>query len=78
LGDAYASDVERVAGAVERACGRLRRPVTVSDVRDEIEMDPALAPAGKLQLRSILSDISKETIDAGVGSRRARVIRRCI
>jgi hypothetical protein len=78
LGDAYASDAERVAGAVERACGRLRRPVTVRDVRDEIEMDPALAPAGKSQLRSILSDISKETIDAGDGSRRPRVTRLCI
>ncbi|MDT5121324.1 MAG: hypothetical protein QOC96_806 [Acidobacteriota bacterium] len=78
LGDAYASDVERVAGAVERACGRLRRPVTVRDVRDEVEMDPTLAPAGRLQLRSILSDISKETIDAGDGNRRARVTRRCI
>ncbi|MCA1565868.1 MAG: hypothetical protein LC803_09560 [Acidobacteria bacterium] len=78
LGDAYASDVERVAGAVERACGRLRRPVTVRDVKDEVEIDPALAPAGRLQLRSILADISKETIDAGGGSRRARVIRRCI
>jgi hypothetical protein len=78
LGDAYASDAERVAGAIERACGRLRRPVTVRDVRDEVEMDPALAPAGKLQLRSILSDISKETIDAGDGNRRARVTRRCI
>ena len=41
-------------------------------------MDPTLAPAGKLQLRSILSDISKETIDAGDGNRRARVTRRCI
>jgi hypothetical protein len=78
LGDAYASDVERVAAAVERACGRLRRPVTVRDVRDEIEKDPALAPAGKLQLRSILSDVSKETIDAGGGLRRPRVTRRCL
>lgn len=78
LGDAYASDAERVAGAVERAYGRLKRPATVRDVRDEIEMDPALAPAGKLQLRSILSDISKETIDAGDGGRRPRVTRRCI
>jgi hypothetical protein len=78
LGDAYASDAERVAGAVERACDRLRRPVNVRDVRDEIKMDPALEPAGRLQLRSILSDISKETIDAGDGNRRARVTRRCI
>ncbi|HEX8495366.1 MAG TPA: hypothetical protein VF658_21315 [Pyrinomonadaceae bacterium] len=78
LGDAYATDVERVVGAVERACGRLRRPVTVRDVRDEVEMDPALEPAGRLQLRSILSDISKETIDAGDGNRRTRVTRHCI
>jgi hypothetical protein len=77
LGDAYASDAERVAKAVERACGRLRRPVNVRDVRDEVEMDPALEPAGRLQLRSIISDISKETIDAGDGNRRARVIRHC-
>lgn len=77
LGDAYASDVERVAGALERACRRLGRPVTVSDVRDEVEMDPSLQPAGKLQLRNILSDISKEKIDAGDGVRRDRVTRRC-
>lgn len=77
LGDAYASDAERVAMAVERACDRLGRPVNVRDVRDEVEMDPALEPAGRLQLRSILSDISKETIDAGDGNRRARVTRQC-
>ena len=78
LGDAYASDAERVAEAVERACKRLRRPVNVRDVRDEVEMDPTLEPAGRLQLRKILSDISKEKIDAGDGNRRARVTRHCI
>jgi hypothetical protein len=78
LGDAYASDAERVARAVERAYERVRRPVNVRDVRDEVEMDPALEPAGRLQLRSILADISKETVAAGNGNRRARVTRRCI
>lgn len=78
LGDAYASDSERVAEAIRRGCRRLGRPVTVRDVRDEIDMDPALEPAGRSQVRSILSDLSKEMIDAGDGSRRVRVTRRSI
>lgn len=77
LGDAYASDAERIAEAVGRGCRRLKRPVTVSDVRDEIEMDPTLVPAGKLKLRNILSDISKEKLSVGNGNQRDRVTRRC-
>ncbi len=73
LGDAYVSDAERVSMAVERGCRRLGRPVNIRDVRDEIEMDPALQPAGKSPLRSIVSDVSKQTIDAGNGNRRDRV-----
>lgn len=77
LGDAYASDAERIAEAVGRGCRRLKRPVTVSDVRDEVEMDPTLAPAGKLKLRNILSDISKGKLSIGNGNQRDRVTRRC-
>jgi hypothetical protein len=77
LGDAYVSDAERIAEAVGRGCRRMRRPVNVRDVKDEIEMDPCLAPAGRLKLRSILSNISKEKIDGGDGTRRDRITRRC-
>jgi hypothetical protein len=77
LGSAFASDAERVAIAVERACNRLGRPVCVRDIKDEVELDPALQPAGKLKLRNIIADISKERIDGGDGDRRARVNRRC-
>lgn len=75
-GDAYTSDVDRISTAVARGVERLGRPVTRRDVADEISMDPLLQPVGTRQLFEILSDSSKEEIDAGNGSRRARVVRR--
>jgi hypothetical protein len=71
VGDAFATDSERVATAVARAEVRRGRPVTVLDVRDEIEMDPTLRPAGSQDLHVILWDVAKETVDHG-GERRAR------
>jgi HEAT repeat protein len=76
IGDAYASDAERIGVALKRAVIKLGRPVTLEDVEDEVEMDPFLQPAGNSSLFEILSDASKETIDAGNRSRRRRVIRR--
>lgn len=71
VGNAYATDSERVATAVARAEERRGHPVTVLDVRDEIEMDPTLRPAGSQDLHVILWDVAKETVDHG-GERRAR------
>ena len=67
-GDAYATDPERIRKAVRRAEASLGRPVSVRDVRDQIEIDPHLTPASDSSLHSILSDVSKETY-AGRGER---------
>lgn len=77
LGDNYASDAERIGEAARRAAKRLRRPVNVRDIRDEIERDFSLQPAGSSSIFSILSDLSKKLIDTGpVTGRRERVNRR--
>jgi hypothetical protein len=77
LGDNYANDAERVGEAARRAAKRLRRPVNVRDIRDEIERDFSLQPAGSSSIFSILSDLSKKVIDTGpVTGRRERVNRR--
>jgi hypothetical protein len=77
LGDNYANDAERVGEAARRAIKRLRRPVNVRDIRDEIERDFSLQPAGSSSVFSILSDLSKKVIDTGpVTGRRERVNRR--
>jgi len=74
LGSAFASDIERVAEAVRRAVENHGRPVTQTDVQDEIDLDPSLRPAGSLKVYSVLSDAAKERIGDGKGSRRARVV----
>jgi HEAT repeats len=74
-GNAYASDVERVSEAVRRAENALARPVTMRDVRDQIELDPSLQPTGSSRLISVLSEAAKERIASGEnGSRRSRVV----
>lgn len=42
LGSAYATDQERIGAAVARAAVRLDRPVTLKEIQQEIESDPAL------------------------------------
>lgn len=76
IGDAHASDAERVGMAVQRAAEQLGRPVTVRDVADEIELDPSLRPASSVSLHKLLSDVSKETVAVGKGRRKKRVSRR--
>ncbi|HVG33120.1 MAG TPA: hypothetical protein VM911_08570 [Pyrinomonadaceae bacterium] len=44
LGNAYASDLERVGAAVARATARLERPVTLREIEQEVENDSALRP----------------------------------
>ena len=72
LDNTYASDYERVSEAVGRAVKRLGRPVTVIDVRDEIDRDSYLRPAGKSSIASILSEAAKETPGVGGLPRRSR------
>jgi hypothetical protein len=76
IGDAHASDAERIGMAVQRAAKQLGRPVTIRDVTDEIELDPSLRPASSISLHKLLSDASKEKVAAGKGRRKKRVIRR--
>ncbi|HEV2146286.1 MAG TPA: HEAT repeat domain-containing protein [Longimicrobiaceae bacterium] len=71
LGDAYASDAERIREAVARAEGALGRPVTVRDVRDELDRDPSLRPAGKQGPHALLNDVARKTLREDTsGSRR--------
>jgi hypothetical protein len=72
INDTYASDAERICEAVRRATCSLGRPVNLNDIQDQVESDPTLQPAGSSGLFSILSDIAKETVDAGDGTRRKR------
>jgi hypothetical protein len=76
IGDAHASDAERIGTAVRRAVEQLGRPVTIRDITDEVDLDPSLRPASSISLFKILADTAKERIDAGKGRRKQRVTRR--
>lgn len=66
LGDAFATDTDRVAEAVRRAVVRHGVPAVSSyQVVAETEQDPALRPAGRLSVTRVLSDISRTTLSAG-------------
>lgn len=69
---------ERSAPAVRRAESNLGRPVTVRDVRDEIDMDPSLRPAGSSALHYILSDFSKTQIAGTEGEQADRITQRMV
>ena len=74
--DSYASDIERISEAVDRAVKRLGRPVTTDDIRDEVDRDPSLRPAGKSNLANAISEAAKETIWVKGSPRRPKVNRR--
>jgi hypothetical protein len=76
IGGSYASDFERVSEAIDRAVKRLGRPVTASDVQDEIDRDSCLRPAGKSNLAIVIAEAAKETIGAKGLPRRPRVTSR--
>lgn len=73
LGNAHASDVERITEALKRAERHVGGPVPRSEIQAEIDQDPALRPAGESSVASILSDAAKTTVDDGQGSRVDRV-----
>lgn len=56
----YQSDFERIEVAVKRAVATTGRPVTLADVKDEIDLDPDLHPVGNGKIRQILSDAARE------------------
>lgn len=72
VGDAYASDVERISEAVRRAEHALTRPVTLHDVQDQVELDPSIQPSGTSSIFSILSDAAKEHVGVHKGVRNKR------
>jgi hypothetical protein len=75
LGAAYASDAERMGAAVRRAVERLGRPVTAAEVAEEVKDDEVLKACGLSTVASILSDASKEMLQATPGVRAPRVTR---
>ena len=58
----YLSDFERIEVAVKRAVKNTARPVTLADVKDEIDLDSLLHPIGKAKIRHVLMDASKDFI----------------
>jgi hypothetical protein len=75
--DSYANDAERMGAAVQRAVTRLRRPVTVQDIQDEIDADFTLQPIKSSPTFQALSYAARATFDAYDGNgRRARANRR--
>jgi hypothetical protein len=76
LGEAYANDSERIGAAVRRAVKRIGKPVNIRDIKEELKLDAALHPTGTSDLYEILSDLSKELIDMGDGTRREARLRR--
>jgi hypothetical protein len=76
IGDAYASDSERIGEATRRAVIRIGRPVNARDIQDEVEMDMSLRPAGSQSIAKALSDSSKTTVGNKDRTRRARIAQR--
>jgi hypothetical protein len=79
LGAAHAGDSERVADAVRRALNALNVPaINVRDVKDQVEIEPCLQPAGRLEIYEILSDLAREELHNGDGTRSPRAYQRVI
>ena len=74
VGSAFASDSERVAEAVRRACQARGVPAVQRRViEEEVGLDPALRLVGTQTVARYLSDAAKPHVDCGDGTRRARV-----
>ncbi|HEY0459785.1 MAG TPA: HEAT repeat domain-containing protein [Pyrinomonadaceae bacterium] len=55
----YQNDKERIKEAVRRASLRLKRPVNISEIKEEMEIDADLAPVSKATYRSLLADAAR-------------------
>ena len=77
FGSFYASDAERMGAAVERAVKRHGRPVTVRDIKDEVDADLSLHPITTSSLFQTLKYASRETFDSqdGKGPQKRQVQR---
>jgi len=63
----------KLAIAVKRAESKLHRPVSIADIKKEIQADVYLVPDGSQSLGKLLSEISKSKIAGSDGERRERV-----
>lgn len=72
----YLSDFERIEIAVKRAIASTGRPVTVADVKDEIDLDSLLHPIGKAKIRQVLADAARDFIDEGGEQRKNKLFQR--
>lgn len=59
--------------AVKRAESKLQRPVTVTDIKNEIQADAHLIPGGNQSLGKLLTETSRSKIAGSNGARRERV-----
>jgi hypothetical protein len=77
FGSFYANDAERMGAAVERAVKRHGRPVTVRDIKDEVDADLTLHPVTTSSLFQTLKYASRETFDSqdGKGPQKRQVQR---
>jgi hypothetical protein len=57
----YLNDKERVKEAVKRASLRLKRPVNISEIKEETTIDSDLMPVSKVTYHSLLSDAARNT-----------------
>lgn len=60
LGDFYLNDAERIEEAVKRASIRYHRPVKLSEVKEEVDLDPYLQPISKVLYHILLADLARE------------------
>ena len=60
LGQAFAHNTERMEEAVKRASARLNRPVTVWEIREEIESDSSLEPVSDKRIHILVADLSRK------------------
>lgn len=72
----YQSNFERIEVAVKRAVANTGRPVTLADVKDEIDLDPSLHPTGNGKIRRVLSDAAKEFNGENTRQRKCKLFQR--
>lgn len=58
--DFYLKDADRLKEAVKRASTRYHRPVKLSEIKEEVNLDSYLQPISKVPYHKLLSDLAKE------------------